>query len=876
MSRLTMRVRTAVAGVAVVMVVGVATPAALTALAMLVRPSAWTWQDVGLARGSVLLALVVAVVAWVIFAVDLGLDVVNQLRSNLRGAPEGSGARVRMVGWVVGLVIMVFPASLAIGSSVGASVSSAQITLSSGSPTISEGSSPDLELSPHGPTPSVFPVALSSAGVVLDTSTSFGTYVVVSGDCLSTIAQRFYGDESAWRDIWAANTGRTMPGGAHFLDPNLIYPGWTLSLPGMPTTIATPVSSDGLNPVPPGASLPKRSGSKVQSTETQTKPVPMQPANGATANTKYVVPSESTVAHKSDEHHGPSHLPELIVLGVGAIGCAALTRRVRRLRLLRHLDLAPGGIAAPSEDTVDTEVLMARFARVPALEAFEMANNLLGSALLHDNPDHRTIRFRAVCVGPAGVDFWLTEPGQPAPEGFSLTSNGTAWRAHVEFLHSTQLRDPYCPIVIPIGEDEVGTWLVPLAPGVCVPLVGEAANELWRAASSVQEAWAWADGVIVTSDPCLVAAELLLHGGGGPDVGGRHVLYSGDPTLLPDDSALLVSIVTTSPALASDVSVLVDHRAASIHPLGRTVRPHLLDMATSIAVCELTDAGEPKAEGMSTVTTQLAEPPGTNPGVVEVRLLTVNPRIDGLSEQLPPNRSRRAVELVAYLALHQLEGVTSDRLRTRVLGTSDADAASKTLFNTATAARRALGNDTTGQPLLPPGSRTGHYCVSSEVTVDVLRAASLAAMGSATEDSNIAIAQLRAALDLVEGEPLANTLSGYTWWEAEGHAARVAAVLVSAASDLAALAVVAGDFELAQWGLEKARFVDPYSEALSRVAMQVATAAGDADRLRREWRDCVRRVDELDPGATPSARTERLYGELAQMVLVGATQGNEP
>jgi DNA-binding SARP family transcriptional activator len=260
-----------------------------------------------------------------------------------------------------------------------------------------------------------------------------------------------------------------------------------------------------------------------------------------------------------------------------------------------------------------------------------------------------------------------------------------------------------------------------------------------------------------------------------------------------------------------------------------------------------------------------------SPGSVEVKLLTATPRLEGLSDALPANRSRRAVELVAYLALHHEDEVTSDRLRTRVLGSSDADAASKTLFNIATAARRAMGFDPDGTALFPSGSRLGLYRVSDGVSVDVHRAAALATQGSATPDPEVAMGLLRAALNLVEGEPMANALSGYAWWEAEGHGARIAAVLVNAASDLAALAVSAGKFELAQWGLGQARLVDPYSEAISRVAMQVAAAAGDADRLRREWRECQRRIDELDPGSTPSPRTERLYGELAQRVLVGVT-----
>jgi DNA-binding SARP family transcriptional activator len=97
-------------------------------------------------------------------------------------------------------------------------------------------------------------------------------------------------------------------------------------------------------------------------------------------------------------------------------------------------------------------------------------------------------------------------------------------------------------------------------------------------------------------------------------------------------------------------------------------------------------------------------------------------------------------------------------------------------------------------------------------------------------------------------------------------------VLVDAACALASLAADAGLFELARWGLEQARIVEPYSEALSRAAMELAAAQGDADRLRTEWRECQRRVDVLDPGSSPSSRTESLYGELRRQVLVGAVR----
>jgi DNA-binding SARP family transcriptional activator len=205
------------------------------------------------------------------------------------------------------------------------------------------------------------------------------------------------------------------------------------------------------------------------------------------------------------------------------------------------------------------------------------------------------------------------------------------------------------------------------------------------------------------------------------------------------------------------------------------------------------------------------------------------------------------------------------------LGSTDADAAAKTLFNTAYAARRAMGTDESGVPLFPAGTRNGLYQVSPLVTVDVQRAIVFVDEAKAQDDPQVAIAHFRAALDLVEGEPLATTLAGYSWWEAEGHGGRIAAVLVEAARSMSALAAEAELFDLARWGLERARLVEPYSEALSRAAMELAAAEGDADRLRLEWRECQRRVDALDPGSSPSSRTEMLYGELSRRVLVGVS-----
>lgn len=56
------------------------------------------------------------------------------------------------------------------------------------------------------------------------TSAAEGSYVVVSGDSLSKIAKREYGDVNQWRRIYEANKDQIS-------DPDLIHPGQKLRIP---------------------------------------------------------------------------------------------------------------------------------------------------------------------------------------------------------------------------------------------------------------------------------------------------------------------------------------------------------------------------------------------------------------------------------------------------------------------------------------------------------------------------------------------------------------------------------------------------------------------------------------------------------------------
>ena len=68
------------------------------------------------------------------------------------------------------------------------------------------------------------------------------SYTVVSGDYLTKIAGKLLGDPSRWKEIVELNKNK-YPSLAK--NPNLIYPGWVLTIPGTSGTSTTTVSNGG-------------------------------------------------------------------------------------------------------------------------------------------------------------------------------------------------------------------------------------------------------------------------------------------------------------------------------------------------------------------------------------------------------------------------------------------------------------------------------------------------------------------------------------------------------------------------------------------------------------------------------------------------------
>lgn len=840
---------------------------------------------------------------------------------------------------------------------------------------------PDSESSPGSQTDSSASaqVALDSSLATMAVSTTHSTaeptYTVVTGDSLWSIATKLWGDGADWQTIASLNLGDTMDDGSVFMDPSMIRPGWILKLPSetalatsQPVSVSPPPTS--LPPVPNSSPAPSTTPSTTPSpTPKQSFQVQTRVQSPQAQQSKTVVPtsllgsdtdhlqlnalqSDPGISTKSKARHvhGPSPkpnpYPELAALGLSAFVVAALARRARRSRLIASRDYVQDSTNGlkdeprpPTDQEIDTSITLENFATVPSLTWFEEANRFLSVSIRRPPHPGRIPSIRLLRVGPDGMDLWLDKSSSWCPDGFELKEKGDIWHlpSTTSFQKSSDLdlgnEPPWLAVVIPVGDDDSGTWLIPLSPGQCVPIFGQGAAAFLNASQLAQQCWSWHEQVLITDSPTRASDEILLEAtlNNGyeesiPDstqdpteqdsFNRSHVLFLGDPMQLSAHDRAKCRVLSTLSTLSTDLTILVDNSAVSIHPLGITLRPNLIsddqlpvldyliqvhpqsnelvdsylheigevdhlndlhnvrpadttDITHTTEITDLTHITDTPDECVE-ISKDLDSPslPYIGPGQVEVKLLTAMPRIDGLQNELPTKLARRATELIAYLALHSPDPITSDRLRTRVLGSAEMDAAAKTLFNVATAARRAMGVDSNSEAFLPFATKSGHYRIASSVTVDVERAVTIIKLARSASCDDDAIALYRAALDLIEGEPFASVLSGYAWWQGEGHEARIAKILVDAGCELARLALSGGYNELAHWALQQARLVDPYSESLSQVAMQIAATAGDVDQLRREWVECQRRADELDPGSLPSDKTERLYMDLSRRVLV--------
>jgi len=154
-----------------------------------------------------------------------------------------------------------------------------------------------------------------------------GAYVVQPGDTLSEIAEDELGDATAYSSIFEASRDTVQTNGAHLSDPDLILPGWNLTIPGHTLRMSSPRHVQQRDNIPPLDATPP-----VPTTE------PPTPA-----------PQADSVDEPADDEGAPAWLlPGFVGAGAVLAGCLWLALRQQRRTQLRYR--RPGTIIAPPSD----------------------------------------------------------------------------------------------------------------------------------------------------------------------------------------------------------------------------------------------------------------------------------------------------------------------------------------------------------------------------------------------------------------------------------------------------------------------------------------------------------------------------------------------
>ncbi len=174
------------------------------------------------------------------------------------------------------------------------------------------------------------------------------TYTVRRGDTLSHIAAAWLGDPDRWPEIYHLNKGRHFPDvGGTLHNPNLIYPGWILDLPGDAHPPAGTPSAPATGPggAPPVASKPAPASPPAAGVHHDLDPMPSTPsaasppAAPAPAGTPATPPAPPAGAPADHDTHRPGvELPGggwVAAPLAGAVAAAAALVWIHRRRRYR-------------------------------------------------------------------------------------------------------------------------------------------------------------------------------------------------------------------------------------------------------------------------------------------------------------------------------------------------------------------------------------------------------------------------------------------------------------------------------------------------------------------------------------------------------------
>lgn len=323
------------------------------------------------------------------------------------------------------------------------------------------------------------------------------TYVVEPGDTLWDIADEELGAGECYPEIFEASQATVQSDGQRVTDPDLIRPGWELTVPGdiaEPPVVEPPVV-DAPPVVTPGG---KHVGpDPIETTAPSAEPTSTAPAESDDSP----VVSETNDVDDNESASVAWLLPGLV--GGGALLAGAVLAAVRAHRRTQQRYRRPGSTVEPPPPELRAVEKTATIAGAPAAEVIVQLDRLLRHlAATTDEPP----KLDAVEIGKETVTLHLADPAY-LTEPWSGAD--TTWLAELDSpVGDEDVLPPY-PLLASVGQGDDGhLWLLDLERLGSVALTGdhEHAHALARHLAAELALSPWA--VISTVDALDIAPEL--------------------------------------------------------------------------------------------------------------------------------------------------------------------------------------------------------------------------------------------------------------------------------------------------------------------------------------------------------------------------------
>lgn len=257
------------------------------------------------------------------------------------------------------------------------------------------------------------------------------THVVRPGDTLSQIAETDLGYAADYPQIATASQSTVQPDGQHLTDPNLIYPGWTLTIPqAAGTEPVTTVAGNGTGPTSPVTTPPRHNSPTAAA---PTAPVPsttaQAPTAPSTATSPTTAPTATTGAAATAGATAPTSAPTLAVprpteapatavpttatgsgvpmragAGIAALLAAGLLAGYGVKRALQQRRRRPGETIAMPEETSELEHVLTHTAtQSNNPHSAELLDRALRTLAAHLPVDTELPTIDGARITPAGI-----------------------------------------------------------------------------------------------------------------------------------------------------------------------------------------------------------------------------------------------------------------------------------------------------------------------------------------------------------------------------------------------------------------------------------------------------------------------------------------